>query len=871
MSATRYASTTSSQPGPYDYEYRSESAGVKTLLIPYSAGHDSVVVAIKGASPGTSSFSLDVWIDVFAGVTSESVTLSETSAPGTSVFAPQVFAGVSLVYSISSGNVGNAFAIDTATGAVTVGSDGLDYESQQSFTLRIAGVNPQQTCLSGYMDIHVQIQDVNDNTPTFAPFPSAVAVNEDAPVGTLVIQLMATDADASSTITYSMASISRHGRRQTGAFVVNSTGAVLTNTLLDPDTQDSYSLTVLASDGTNSATASFQVQVQNVMCTGSTWSVDGTYPCSSWSPACGPTEVELSPPSSTADRMCVAAPTAVPTHSPTYSPTHMPTPGPTTSPTFSPTFLPTNAPTFAPTNPPTFVPTTSPTFAPTPLPTTSPTYAPTPQPSTSPTFAPTAAPVATPTTAPSFHHCTDGSSLCDLTTTFCQVRPDLGINQYSCTCLPGYINTGSTTSCTYTSAPTAAPSFQPTDAPTTSPTFQPSFAPTSSPTFQPSFAPTIQPTEQPSFAPTMSPTLQPSPFPTMSPTVATMSPTVPPSTSPTAAPTKEPTAKPILAKASDSSSSSAESGILVAAILAGLLALLLVAMFVRHERSKRESPEIADNPTFISTLTHGEFSLSPAMGVAIKRVADPSITPAALTQRGDRLWADFRRCIAFDNQYFGNDLLALNDTQLEDVYAILAMTCPTRTFFGPLREVGRRFCSQKIKNVENDDVLIDDLVDFIARAMPDVLMERAIDICGMDAPPPEEDIYQMMDDYVSEENAYLAPDSSCRGLRSDAAHRELHQVDPLYYEPDEEESEYAVLAEYAMARDRPVSDVLYDAGMAGHAIYDSANGAAAANRRLSVEATYGLASNGDVVYVAPSPVANASMSLKKTLNTADSL
>ena len=60
-----YASTTTSQPGPYNYEYRNESAGTKTLLIPYSAGYESVVVAVKGAAAGTATFTLDAWVDVF--------------------------------------------------------------------------------------------------------------------------------------------------------------------------------------------------------------------------------------------------------------------------------------------------------------------------------------------------------------------------------------------------------------------------------------------------------------------------------------------------------------------------------------------------------------------------------------------------------------------------------------------------------------------------------------------------------------------------------------------------------------------------------------------------------------------------------------
>jgi len=155
-------------------------------------------------------------------------------------------------------------------------------------------------------------------------------------------------------------------------------------------------------------------------------------------------------------------------------------------------------------------------------------------------------------------------------------------------------------------------------------------------------------------------------------------------------------------------------------------------------------------------------------------------------------------------------MLALSDAALEDVYAILAVTCPVRSFFGPLRDVGNRFAAQTVEKQEIDELILDDIVDFIEKAMPDVLMERAIDMCAQiesakqNAATAEEDFYEFINDYVPEDNMYLAPAGSCMGMRSDAAHRELHQVDPLYFEPDELEddvgrrSEYSEICSYAL-------------------------------------------------------------------------
>jgi hypothetical protein len=247
-------------------------------------------------------------------------------------------------------------------------------------------------------------------------------------------------------------------------------------------------------------------------------------------------------------------------------------------------------------------------------------------------------------------------------------------------------------------------------------------------------------------------------------------------------------------------------------VIAAVLALVLVALFVKmqRERPKKDDADLtgANSLYMSSKSTVNALTLGPATGAAISKVADTSVSPAALTKRGDRLWADFRRCIAFDNQYFGNKLLTLGDEQLEDVYAILGVTCPVRSFFGPLRQVGERFASQVAK--ADDDLVISDVVDFLERVMPDVLVERAIDMCAMlqsgklNKNDSDQSIYELIDDYAPEENIYLAPQGSCRGLLYDAADRTLHQVDPLYYEPSEslyddgEEDEYTDVANYAL-------------------------------------------------------------------------
>jgi hypothetical protein len=294
------------------------------------------------------------------------------------------------------------------------------------------------------------------------------------------------------------------------------------------------------------------------------------------------------------------------------------------------------------------------------------------------------------------------------------------------------------------------------------------------------------------------------------------------------------------------------SSVLAAVLVACLLAVVLVAMFVRmqRERPKREESDISGNPLFLSSTSLGDVSFGPSTGVAMTKMdALVPVTP----NRGDRLWAEFRRCIAFDHMYFGNKLMALEDKALEDVYAILAVTCPVRSFFGPLRQVGARFSGQVVSknNTQNHEMIIDDIVDFLATAMPDVLVERAIDMCAtmQTKNTTEEAIYsQLIDEYVPQDNEYLAPSGGGLGLKSDAAQRLLCQVDPLYHMPSREDSDiYSNVAEYAMGgefddEDGPLYDDGCCDGVMNPSTYDFGHGDAA------VYSMGAMGSDPDAVY-----------------------
>jgi len=271
-----------------------------------------------------------------------------------------------------------------------------------------------------------------------------------------------------------------------------------------------------------------------------------------------------------------------------------------------------------------------------------------------------------------------------------------------------------------------------------------------------------------------------------------------------------------------------------AAAAVALVALVVLAAKYHRSRPKREGQDgqalmAASNAAFVKPAPRSTAAtkLMPFTAVGGRAVSE-------LTQRGDRLWLDFRKCTSFDTLYFGNKLFKLNDTPLPDTYAITSTPCPPQGHLRTLRGVGAAFGDQKVDTAA--DAVIDDLIDFLASGMPDMLVERGLDMAPvLEANPDvsDEEVYEcfyaMIDDYMPERNQYLSPSGAgCRGLASNAAARSLNLVDAIYYEINkEEESTYsAINADPTYAGG--TADTTY--GMANYKstpgkekVYDSAN------------------------------------------------
>ena len=151
--------------------------------------------------------------------------------------------GDSLTYSIS----GSEININSSTGVMTFAS-APDYETKSSYS---ATVSVSDGGNSVNQNITVNINNLNDNAPSFTSNATFTADENQTSIGTVT----ATDPEGDS-ITYAISG---------SEINIDSSSGVLTfASAPDYETKSSYSATVTASDGTNSATQTITVNINNL-------------------------------------------------------------------------------------------------------------------------------------------------------------------------------------------------------------------------------------------------------------------------------------------------------------------------------------------------------------------------------------------------------------------------------------------------------------------------------------------------------------------------------------------------------------------------------------------------------------------------------
>ncbi|KAK5644385.1 hypothetical protein RI129_005685 [Pyrocoelia pectoralis] len=236
-----------------------------------------VIASDQGVPPLSASASVIITIQdindndpVFEPKIYESV-IAEDDPPGTqvaTVTATDADEDSRLHYELTNGNVRGRFAItsNNGRGLITIAQP-LDYKQEKRYILTVTASDS-----GGRTDtatVYVNVSDANNFAPVFENAPYSASVFEDAPVGTTVVVISATDNDVgvNAQITYILGE-ELNDSGGTSEFSINpQTGAIVTTKILDREAVNGYLLTVTARDGGNpplSDTTDVEISVTDV-------------------------------------------------------------------------------------------------------------------------------------------------------------------------------------------------------------------------------------------------------------------------------------------------------------------------------------------------------------------------------------------------------------------------------------------------------------------------------------------------------------------------------------------------------------------------------------------------------------------------------
>lgn len=198
-------------------------------------------------------------------VNNQTLTIPENSSNGASTTPNKIAAfdpeGQPITYDVLSGDGMTAFAVDNATGNVTV-SDGsqLDYETKTTFTLNVRVQDNEE--LTDTAVITINLLDESDQPPIMGN--QSFNVPENTPNGVTVNNIAFTDGDVSDSHTFTINSGNGIGG---GAFQIDSTGKITVKdtSQLNFEVKTSFILDVTIEDeGGQQDSADITINVTNV-------------------------------------------------------------------------------------------------------------------------------------------------------------------------------------------------------------------------------------------------------------------------------------------------------------------------------------------------------------------------------------------------------------------------------------------------------------------------------------------------------------------------------------------------------------------------------------------------------------------------------
>jgi len=177
------------------------------------------------------------------------------------VVATDPNAGQTLTYAITAGNTGNVFAINAATGQITVTSPTLNFEGINQYNLTVLVTDNGTPALSDTATVTVNITNLNE-APSFLA-PTTFTIAENRPVGQFVGDVNTSDPEG-HTVTYSLV-----GGDPNAQFAINATTGVITvaKSTINFEATPQFLLQVKAQDNgspANSRTQTITVNIANL-------------------------------------------------------------------------------------------------------------------------------------------------------------------------------------------------------------------------------------------------------------------------------------------------------------------------------------------------------------------------------------------------------------------------------------------------------------------------------------------------------------------------------------------------------------------------------------------------------------------------------
>ncbi|XP_057695677.1 protocadherin-16-like [Corythoichthys intestinalis] len=172
--------------------------------------------------------------------------------------------GGKINYQITDGDPAGDFHLDRQSGALST-SGPLDRENTARYTLTVTAQDQARPSRSSTATVEVTIMDMNDHSPQFTTSSYTADVSEDVPIGSLVLDVKATDLDEgpNSQVVYFLSQGSK------SMFIIDQNmGRIITAAPLDRERTASYTFDVCATDSSPSnprnSTARVTVHIQDV-------------------------------------------------------------------------------------------------------------------------------------------------------------------------------------------------------------------------------------------------------------------------------------------------------------------------------------------------------------------------------------------------------------------------------------------------------------------------------------------------------------------------------------------------------------------------------------------------------------------------------